>query len=193
MDIAPKKLTIIICPGMHDTQLTANFLARLWNNWRDLYKAGKIIIIPNNNYPVYSPIHIWDFLTKSRIKISQELIFIAFSAGVVGGIGAALIWQQMGGKVKAFIAVDGWGMILAGNFPIHRISHDYFTHWSSALLGGDGDSFYADREVDHLTLWTSPQTVKGWQIQKNPDNRDKKIYITAAEFILNLLNFYGKI
>lgn len=193
MDILEKGLTIIICPGMHDAKLTADFLAGLWHNWRDLYKSGKIIIIPHKNYPVYSPIHIWDFITKAGVKISQKLLFIAFSAGVVGGIGAALMWQQMGGKVKAFMAVDGWGMVLAGNFPIHRISHDYFTHWTSALLGGDGDSFYADREVGHLALWNSPQTAKGWQIKKNPDGRESKVYITAAEFILNLINFYGQI
>ncbi|MGB3188280.1 MAG: hypothetical protein WBB43_02490, partial [Limnoraphis sp.] len=68
--------------------------------------------------------------------------------------------------VKALIALDGWGVPLGGNFPIYRISHDRFTHWSSALLGGGVESFYADPPVEHLDLWSSPQTARGWWLHR---------------------------
>ena len=54
-------------------------------------------------------------------------------------------------------------MPLTGNFPIYRVSHDYFTHWSSGLLGAGYKGFYADPEVEHLDLWRSPANVYGWQ------------------------------
>ena len=57
--------------------------------------------------------------------------------------------------MKALIAFDGWGVPLVGNFPIYRISHDQFTHWSSELLGKGDKSFYADPPVEHLDLWRS--------------------------------------
>ncbi|UBF26093.1 hypothetical protein K9N68_31945 [Kovacikia minuta CCNUW1] len=113
------------------------------------------------------------------------LVFIGFSAGVVGAIAAAWGWQLLGGAVQAFIAVDGWGVPLGGTFPIYRISHDSFTHWSSALLGAGETSFYADPAVDHLVLWRSPQAVKGWQVSAIASQ--PIVYTTAATYIANLL------
>ncbi|NJK53546.1 MAG: hypothetical protein HC936_13370 [Leptolyngbyaceae cyanobacterium SU_3_3] len=57
--------------------------------------------------------------------------------------------------------MDGWGVPLGGDFPIYRVSHDRFTHWSSAWWVAGLDSFYADPAVAHLDLWRSPQTVQG--------------------------------
>ncbi len=54
-------------------------------------------------------------------------------------------------------------MPLLANFPIYRISHDRFTHWSSSILGEGESGFYADPEVEHLDLWRSPHTCRGWQ------------------------------
>jgi len=59
---------------------------------------------------------------------------------VVGGWGSLGV-AAIGGHVKAFVLLDGWGVPLVGNFPIHRLSHDYFTQ-SSAVLGSGNDSFY---------------------------------------------------
>jgi hypothetical protein len=88
------------------------------------------------------------------------ILIISFSAGVVGAIAAASIWQSIGGTIRAFIALDGWGVPLYGNFPIHRLSHDAFTHYTSSLLGSGEDSFYADPSVAHETLWRSPHPIQ---------------------------------
>ncbi|WP_421656938.1 hypothetical protein [Leptothermofonsia sp. ETS-13] len=112
-------------------------------------------------------------------------MFIGFSAGVAGAIGAAWGWQWWGGKVKALIALDGWGVPLVGNFPIHRVSHDYFTHWSSALLGAGEDSFYAEPGVEHLDLWRSPHTASGWHLTAGSSH--SPIRTTAARFIMTFV------
>lgn len=88
--------------------------------------------------------------------------------------------------MKALIAVDGWGVPLSGNFPIHRLSHDYFTHWSSALLGSGDDSFYSDPAVEHLAIWRSPHTCQGWWVQGG-----KRTFTTAAQFINELGQRYA--
>ena len=51
-------------------------------------------------------------------------MFIAFSAGVVAAVTAAMQWQGEGGKIKGLIAFDGWGVPLLGDFPVYRVSHD---------------------------------------------------------------------
>ncbi|HEY9641761.1 MAG TPA: hypothetical protein V6C57_14835, partial [Coleofasciculaceae cyanobacterium] len=172
-------MCIVICPGIHSAELTAQFLAGIPNQFADL------LVFPAHQYPAYSALHILEFLEQSlqpsglgqhgkltgkapspqfAALFSHSLLFVAFSAGVVGAIGAARLWLRAGGQVKAVIAIDGWGVPLYGDFPIHRISHDAFTHWSSAWLGAGQASFYADPAVEHLQLWRSPQTVEGWQI-----------------------------
>ena len=106
----------------------------------------------------------------------------------MGGLGAALWWQTKGGKIKAFFALDGWGMPIVANFPVYRLSHDYFTHWSSALLGSGQNSFYADPEVTHLDLWRYPHKVMGWWVS----NLGKQTYCSLAEF-LNIFIFLQNI
>lgn len=143
----------------------------------------------------------------------MPLAFVSFSAGVVGAIGAAWMWQFLGGTVKAFIAFDGWGVPLWGSFPIHRFSHDEFTHWSSALLGAGSDSFYADPPVAHLDLWAKPQIAQGWWIQSQvadgESQSDSPIThypthdvavsqaarspVTATQFLTMLLERYGEL
>jgi hypothetical protein len=86
---------------------------------------------------------VWSFL-QTAADPQEPLLLIGFSAGVVGAIAAANLWQGQGRRVAAVIAVDGWGVPQVGDFPLHRVSHDYFTHWSSAVLGAGADSFYAD-------------------------------------------------
>ncbi len=173
-------MTIVICPGIHRSQLTQRFVA-------DLQLSRKPLIFPAEKAPTYSPLHILKFLSDA--DLIEPLLLVAFSAGVVGAIGAARLWQNQGGSIKALIALDGWGVPLAGNFPIHRVSHDRFTAWSSALLDSThADSFYADPAVDHLTLWRSPQTVQGHWIPAHKDSRSTST--TAASFITALLQRY---
>lgn len=150
---------------------------------------GNYLIFPTEDYPAFSAFHILQFLQK-RIKRVEEnpLIFLSFSAGAVGAMGAARIWQQEGGRVQAFIALDGWGVPLLGNFPFYRLSHDRFTHWSSALLGRGEESFYADPEVEHLTLWQMPHRVTGWRVQYCDGGREVRSQTTAAAFLATLID-----
>jgi hypothetical protein len=153
-------MSIIICPGIHEPELTENFRVGLLDMISDGAIApnyANILVYPGKDVLVLSALHILQFL-RERLSNSLEspIIFISFSAGVVGAIGAAHLWQLLGGRVKAFIAIDGWGVPLYGNFPIHRMSHDYFTQWSSSLLGSGQNSFYTEPAVEHLSIWRSP-------------------------------------
>ena len=143
------------------------------------------MILPTQNYKPYSPVDVYRWLKENNISPSDTfpLIFICFSAGVVGGLGAALWWQRNGGQVKAFFAFDGWGMPILADFPVYRLSHDYFTHWSSALLGQGDGSFYADPAIAHLDLWRSPDSTMGWWV-KSPG---MKIRCSATEFLQTFL------
>lgn len=170
-------MTIFICPGIHAPELTDNLIENLE------LSRDRLLILPST-IPPYSGIDVLNFLNKNSDRLSS-LLFLAFSAGVVGAIFAALAWQSQGGKISAFIALDGWGVPLAGTFPIYRLSHDYFTHWSAALLGSGEESFYADPGVDHLELWRSPNTVRGWN-----NTRHYKTCCSAGEFLLKLLQRY---
>lgn len=186
--------SVIICPGIHNPQLTQDFLqglndtdsGNLSSRWSE-----KALIFPTQDYPAYSAVDILAFLQRHPRLLETRLIFISFSAGVAGAIGAAWGWQLLGGTVKAFIAFDGWGVPLSGNFPIHRVSHDYFTHWSSALLGAGEDSFYADPAIEHLDLWRSPHTCQGWWLHPVAGSKsEQRTYTTAAQFVNQLLQFY---
>lgn len=150
-------MSIVICPGIHSPELTDSFIRGL----QDQIK-GDYLVLPTEFAP-YSAIAISQWLDRQPLSKTEPLSFIAFSAGVVGSIGAAKRWQTQGGRVKCLIAFDGWGMPLVADFPIYRVSHDYFTHWSSSLLGAGETGFYADPEVGHLDLWQSPSDIYGWQ------------------------------
>lgn len=181
---------IIICPGIHSPHLTQSFLQGLHQQENgDL--STNFLIFPAQDDPAYSAIDILEFIKKHvgiPSKTALPVLFISFSAGVVGAVGAAWEWQMQRGQVKALIALDGWGVPLGGNFPIHRLSHDYFTHWSSRLLGAGQDSFYADPSVGHLQLWRSPQKVQGWWVRRP----GCQVRCCAAEFLTTLLKRYGE-
>jgi hypothetical protein len=189
-------MSVIICPGVHSPELTQEFLEGIGTS----LDLQQVRIFPAEYLPPYSPLHILNFLGVSQFDpvdpeghglqlqhctwkpFWKPLLLIGFSAGVVGAMGAAQVFQSMGGQVKALIALDGWGVPLAGNFPIHRISHDRFTDWSSPLWGRNDSSFYADPAVAHLELWRSPQTAQGYAVEG-----DKRYPTTAAQFLQRLL------
>jgi hypothetical protein len=188
------EMSIIICPGIHEPELTESFkvgLLDMVSNGAIAPSYANILFYPGKNVLVLSALHILQFL-RERLSNSLEspIIFISFSAGVVGAIGAAHLWQLLGGRVKAFIAIDGWGVPLQGNFPIHRMSHDYFTHWSSCLLGCGQNNFYAEPAVAHLFMWQSPQTVQGCWVDSSIEIIPPKGRLTATEFLLMLLKRY---
>ena len=154
-------MQIIVCPGIHESEFTQAFLQGMqWDQDRET--SENVLVYPAQSLPAYAGWEISRFVSQ-RVSLSESVLWVAFSAGVVGAIAAAWQWRQQGGRVKGLIALDGWGMPLGGDFPIYRVSHDHFTHWSSALLGSGENSFYADPGVEHLTLWRSPNLVWGWQ------------------------------
>jgi len=197
-------MRLVICPGIHDPKLTDCFLAGLSEVWEDEYPrqnpqiVDRVKIFPAHKYPPFSALDILHFLCCEQpvgaippwLPPGESLVFVSFSAGVAGAIGAAWMWQQLGGQVGAFFALDGWGVPLGGTFPIHRLSHDRFTHWSSAILGSGGESFYADPPVEHLDLWRDPQTAQGWHVSQTA-GIETAAPTTAAQFLVHLLKHYG--
>jgi hypothetical protein len=187
-------MNIIICPGIHEPELTESFISGCFKLNSDSSSANKsvnILIYSQPGVLTLSPFHILQFLhNRLRDKLESPVFFISFSAGVVGAMLAANSWQLLGGKVKAFIAIDGWGVPLWGDFPIHRMSHDYFTHWSSSLLGSGKNNFYAQPAVDHLSIWRSPQTIQGFAVNPTEEFYPKSDRTSAAEFIQLLLKDY---
>ncbi|MEG3435496.1 hypothetical protein V0288_00035 [Pannus brasiliensis CCIBt3594] len=140
-------MLLLICSGFHDRTLSDRSIERL--------RRASVRVDP---YLILPPLTVID-----RVPSPEEpLIAIGFSAGVVTAMANATLWRAFGGKVEALFALDGWGVPLVGNFPIYRLSHDYFTHWSSLFLGGGAENFYADPPADHLTLWSDPDRVAGW-------------------------------
>ncbi|WP_017654109.1 hypothetical protein [Fortiea contorta] len=183
-------MNIIICPGIHEPELTESFVSGWLDRRLEIFMAStpvNIFIYPGRDCLTLSAVNIVEFL-GDRLKQRQKspVMFISFSAGVVGAIVAASWWQHLGGNIKAFVAIDGWGVPLYGDFPIHRMSHNYFTHWSSSLLGSGQDNFYAEPAVDHLSMWRSPQSIQGWRLKSN----QAPSCLSAAEFLHLLLKHY---
>lgn len=173
---------IIICPGIHSPQLTQDFVESI----RNFIEQREYLILPTRRYLPYSTAATVQWLKQNYPIPSKapNLSFIAFSAGVVGSIGAANIWQLWGGQVNCFIALDGWGMPLMGNFPLYRISHDRFTHFSSGILGGSENGFYAEPAVEHLEIWRSPYSCQGWRTL----GFGMKTRCSLVEYVRDILN-----
>lgn len=186
-------MRIVICSGIHKPQLTQEFIRGLKIVLGDRYAMSMrdILVFPADDATVLSGVHIVQFL-RERLENCQPtpLLMIGFSAGVVGAFQAANLWQLGGGTIAALIAVDGWGVPLVGNFPRHRLSHDFFTHWSSSIFDTN-DHFYADPAVEHLYLWRSPHTVTGFWV--NSTVNTQTLRLTAADFLIMLLERYGGI
>ena len=150
-------MNVIICPGIHAPELTDSFVTSL------AIEEHNLLVFPTTQYPAYSSWHVYHWLQQQQL-VSQDLLFITFSAGVVGGAGAAIALQLAGYRIAALIAIDGWGVPLLPIFPLYRLSHDYFTHWSSAILGGSNESFYAEPSSSHLDIWRFPEACQGWGV-----------------------------
>lgn len=166
-------MAIAICPGFHPPSLTDEFLEVV-----DL-PAPRIRLTgcPLDGRGLFKE---WVEAFGYPRDCEYKITVISYSAGGVGAIAACWLWHQAGGQIQSLIALDAWGVVLMGPFPIYRLSHDYFTHCSSSLLGlGDG-GFYATPGVDHWQLWRSPHTAIGYgQIY----GKTWGLKMTATEFI----------
>lgn len=178
-------MKVIICPGVHDPRLTESFIKSL----KKYYDTTvDYLVFPTDKFPAYSALAVVQWLDRQDIS-THEVLFICFSAGVVAGIGAAFLLQSKGIKIKALIAIDGWGVPLWANFPVYRLSHDYFTHWSSAFLGIGKSSFYCDPSVPHLTLWESPEICQGWIVKSDAGQQIKaETKCSAIDYLKSLLS-----
>jgi hypothetical protein len=195
-------MAVVIIAGIHDQRLTESFVSQLFSDTLSRCQSGNLLIFPTQDYPAYSGLDIFNYLCSQSQAISNQsfeansvklpLVFICFSAGVVGAIAAAWMWQAAGGEVKALIALDGWGVPLGGNFPVYRISHDHFTHWSSGLLGAGVESFYADPPVEHLHLWNSPEATRGWWLHQILTGVNTASPTTAKTVLSYWLKIHGE-
>ncbi len=179
---------ILVCPGMHSPVLTAAFLEALQPTL-DPNLLWWVLPYPT---PPYSPQAVLDFLESHWPPTPSPhhpvpLIWLSFSAGVVGAIAAARTWRRQGHPVTAFIALDGWGVPLAGDFPIFRLSHDRFTAYTSEWPQRSAGFFYAEPGVEHLELWRSPQTVSGIWIHSQGAVQEQIQKITAAAVLREIL------
>ena len=189
-------MNVIICPGIHKASLTTSFISGLSELNPDIFSCAssvKILIYSCEGLKTLSAFHILYFLFEKIEDVKSPIVFIGFSAGVVGALQAAYLWQILGGRVRAFIAIDGWGVPLAGNFPIHTVSHDYFTHRSLLDFVRGNNNFYAQPAVEHLEIWRSPQSVLGWWVNPKLQTKSSKRYLNLAEFLHMLLKHYKEI
>ncbi|MHC5721845.1 MAG: hypothetical protein ACYTX0_59970, partial [Nostoc sp.] len=96
----------MICPGIHQPDLSESFrveLLDLISHSSVSQKPANILVYPGQDFLVLSAFHILQFLRVSKsLQLKSPIIFISFSAGVIGAIGAAYLWQLLGGHVKAF-------------------------------------------------------------------------------------------
>ena len=170
-------MKVAIIPGIHPPQITHSFI----QSFNPL--LNQAWVVPGDDVPVYSPQHVFTFLNQHYFQANgvlsdngntpQSLVFIGFSAGVVGSIGTARQCRSLGITVGARLAFDGWGVPLDGDFPIYRVSHDRWTHWSSCGFGRCDDGFYANPSVEHLDLWRSPHTTVGIRTSGIRDSGDQ--------------------
>ncbi len=169
-------LPVVICPGMHPFDLTRGFLETMEPVFRCI--SQDIHVLPTNTHPPFCAVHILGFLGSRITPCGRPVICIAYSAGVVGATAALSAWQLQGGQVKLLIAVDGWGVPTVPWLPVYRLSHDYFTHWSS--LGPVRGSFWADPGVGHHQIWAEPDQCWGRDAQTGK-------WCSAAGFIAQIL------
>lgn len=179
-------MTLILCPGIHAPSLTTAFWWQLALQLPTSLSGSPPLIFAHDRAPAYSPWHLWVCLHAAQP--TPPWVFLGFSAGCVAIAGLLPLLAYHQAPIAAIFALDGWGVPFPTPIPVHRLSHDHFTHWSSRLLGGQGASFYAEPPVEHLSLWRSPATVRGWQMDVD---QQRQQYTTATQFLVQHLVIYG--
>ncbi|NJL44591.1 MAG: hypothetical protein HC922_00225 [Leptolyngbyaceae cyanobacterium SM2_3_12] len=182
---------VVVCGGLHPPSYNGQILTILATD-AVLSQLPVLAFAPSWPLAVLSPYVLRQWLEERLMQLSlapdsgpnadRVLIIWAFSAGCVGAVALAEHWQRHRGQVLALFLVDGWGVPRVTRVPIHRLSHDRFTHTTSRWLGTGTLDFYADPAVPHLQLWQSPQQVNGWPVNQSDSAPGHRI-MTAAEFL----------
>ncbi|MFM7471900.1 MAG: hypothetical protein ACKO5P_10375 [Nodosilinea sp.] len=159
-----QSIALVVCGGFHDPQETEGI-------FRLIRADARLSQLPLKSFPVADR---WAVLSGSSLRdrltdlntgeTPEQLLIWAFSAGCLGAAALANYWQHCRGRVLALFMVDGWGVAWSQAAPLHRLSHDGFTHTTSNYLGAGVVNFVAHPAVDHRQLWRSPQVVTGHQI-----------------------------
>ncbi|MEM8639118.1 MAG: hypothetical protein AAGG51_09925 [Cyanobacteria bacterium P01_G01_bin.54] len=148
---------IVLCPGMHTPEVSESFRTRFTPLHSHLHCFIPEAIAPYDGSAICQHV-------QNHCESNTPLVLMGFSAGAVGARYAAQALHHQGWAIAALWLWDGWGVPRLGEpFPTVRLSHDTFTHWSSALLGEGDDSFWADPAVPHLDLWRNPEQIRGWR------------------------------
>lgn len=177
---------LVVCGGLHPISYSGQILTTLATD-AVLSHLPVLAFAPPSPLAVLSAQAIRQGLERGLRELSSQadahppLIIWAFSAGCVGAVAFAEHWQRHRGPVRALFLVDGWGVPSTAQVPVHRLSHDRFTHTTSRWLGAGCIDFYADPAVPHLRLWQSPQRVRGWLVGSDPGQETRTL--TAAEFL----------
>ncbi|MEM1367193.1 MAG: hypothetical protein AAGG02_04090 [Cyanobacteria bacterium P01_H01_bin.15] len=152
---------VLVCPGIHPRNLTVDFLKSL--NSVGLPTADWLVF-PAERLAPYDGFAIANFLEQqmSFPERAPSITILSYSAGVVGALIAARMWQRRGGQIRQFFAWDGWGAPVTDDFPSFRISHDNFTHRTSCLLGSGCAQFWAEPGVSHHQVWQAPAQIFGY-------------------------------
>lgn len=178
-------MALIICPGAHPLTWTHSFLRQLN---AQLPEDGLVRhVFPAHKSNPWSAYALRTFLEVSAIAPTEPLILIAFSAGCVAAAGVANERVARGQPAPVVIALDGWGVPLPNTFPRYRLSHDRFTHDTSAWLGTGQVSFYADPPVSHQQLWCAPAQVTGRQVRGPVSEEPAETSTTALEFLVSCI------
>ncbi len=175
----PLNTSYLIFPGIHKRELTEDLIK--------IFKTESLLVYEEQ--PAFCTLNQLIFVKEHQASLSNNLLIIAFSAGVVGAIGTAKVLQEWGYTIKGLIAIDGWGVPLIGNFPIYRLSCDYYTHWTSHLLGGGTSSFYADPPVKHLQMWQTSEQVTGWLLGE----KGKGCFVRSRVTLVEALKYLVKV
>ncbi|MBU6228744.1 MAG: hypothetical protein KGQ93_03515 [Cyanobacteria bacterium REEB459] len=155
------EMLLVVCGGMQHPQDT-QAIVRLIRADPGLNQLPLRVFTPESWAAVLSGSSLRGWLTSGPAP--PRLMIWAFSAGCMGAAALANYWQCHGGEVLALFMVDGWGVPWSQVAPLHRLSHDAFTHTTSNYLGEGVINFVANPAVDHRHLWQSPQLVTGQQI-----------------------------
>ncbi len=183
------QIGVILCPGLQGADQSPHF----WQAIQAQRSAAIAAALPSSlpwvvippDCPVYSPQHVYEYIQSYATAGLEEWIWIAYSAGVVGALGAARRWHEQF-PIRALIALDGWGLPLTAPFPVYHLSHDGVTHFGVKFMNRLAGTFYAEPAVSHLELWRSPQTVTGWASYTQGDRR----FTTAAAFVAQLIDSF---